>query len=201
MDRLDLVSELRDNVLLLNDGLDSLMKMVVDGGGLCSLVGRLGLVGLGVVSVLEGCLISGDLCLDLLALLVLVDLALFGCLDLGVLLDCINLAVLKRLNGGVVVVLVDFAVDDLLLPGFVLDVGVFMFYSRGNGLGDFRIFFPCSSRVNDWSYRLGLGGSFDLRGLDLLSRDLFCLDRASLGLLSLGCVEVLTCAGAEALLV
>lgn len=201
VDGLDLVSELGDDVLLFDDGLDGLVQVVVDRSSRCGLVGGLGLVGLGVVSVLELCLFGSDLGLDLLTLLVLVDLALLCCFDLGILLDCVDLTVLERLNGGVVVILVDFAVDDLLLPGLVLDASMLMFDSRGNGLLDGCILFPCSSSVNDWSYLLGLGSHLDLRGLDLLSRDLFGLDFIRLGLLSLGGVEVLTCTGAEVLLV
>ena len=153
-------------------------------------------MGLLLVSVLDASLVGGDLCLDLLGLLVLVDSALFRCLNLGVFLDSLDFAVLKRLDGGVVVVLVNFTVDNLLLSGLVLVMHVFMLHSRGNGLVDGGIFFSCSSSVNDWSYGFGLGVDLDLGGLDLLSRNLFSLDMLlGLGLLSLGGAEVLTCTG------
>jgi hypothetical protein len=150
VDRLDLVGELRDNDLLLDNGLDGLVEVVVDRGGRSSSLSRLGLVSLLVVSVLEGSLVSGDLGLDLLALLILVDSALFRCLDLSVLLYVCNLAVLKRLNGGVVVVLVDLAVDNLLLSGLMLVLNVLVLDSRGDLLGYCGVFFACSSSVNYW---------------------------------------------------
>lgn len=154
-----------------------------------------------IVSVLDACLVGGDLSFDLLAFLVLVDSALFRCLNLGVLFHGLDLTVLERLDGGVVVVLVNFTVDNLLLSGLVLVVDVFMFHCRGNGLIDCGIFGTCSSSVNDWSYGFGLGVDLDLGGLDLLSRDLFGLDvLLGLSLLSLGGAEVLTCTGAGVIL-
>jgi hypothetical protein len=206
VDGLDLVGELGDDDLLLNDGLDGLVEVVVDRGGLSGSLSRLGLVGLLVVGALEGSLVSGDLGLDLLTLLVLVDSALFCCLDLSVLLYGLDITVLQRLDGGVVVVLVDFAVDDLLLSGLVLMLDVLVLDGRGDGLIHGRVLFACSSSVNYWCCFLGLGVDLDLRGLDFLgsdslgldflSLDLLCLNLLGLGLLGLGGLEVLTCTSA-----
>jgi len=81
VDRLDLVGELRDNDLLLDDGLNGLVEVVVNRGGSSSGLSRLGLVSLLVVGALETGLVGGDLGLDLLALLVLVDSTLFRCVN------------------------------------------------------------------------------------------------------------------------
>jgi hypothetical protein len=206
VDGLDLVGELGDDDLLLDNGLDGLVEVVVDGGGGSSGLGRLGLVGLLVVSALEGSLVGGDLGLDLLALLVLVDSALFRCLNLSVLLHCLDITVLQRLDGSVVVVLVDLAVDNLLFSGLVLVLDVLVLDSRGDGLIDSGVLFTCGSSVNDCSCFVGLGVDLDLRGLDFLgsdslsldflSLDLLCLNLLGLGLLGLGGLEVLTCTSA-----
>jgi hypothetical protein len=147
---LDLVGELGDDDLLLNNGLDGLVEVVVDRSGRSSGLGRLGLVGLLVVGALETSLVGGDLGLDLLAFLVLVDLALFRGVDNGVLLYVCNLTILEGLDGGVVVVLVDLAVDDLLFSGLMLVLDVLVLDGRGNLLRNGSVLFACSSSVNDW---------------------------------------------------
>jgi hypothetical protein len=210
VDGLDLVGELGDNDLLLDNGLDGLVEVVMDGSSRSSGLSRFGLVGLLVVGVLEASLVSGDLGLDLVTLLVLVDLALFRCVNNGVLLNVGNLAVLERLDGGVVVILVDLTVDNLLLSGLMLVLDVLVLDSRGDLLGYGRIFFACSSSVNDWCCCFGLGVDLDLRcldflgsnslGLDFLSLDLLCLHLLGLGL-GLGGLEVLTCTSAGMILV
>jgi hypothetical protein len=206
VDGLDLVSELGDDDLLLDNGLDGLVEVVVDRGGGSGGLGRLGLVGLLVVGALESGLVSSDLGLDLLALLVLVDAALFRCLNLSVLLHCLDITVLQRLDGGVVVVLVDLAVDDLLFSGLMLVLDVLVLDGRGDCLFDSSVLLACSSSVNYWCCFLGLGVDLDLRGLDFLgsdslsldflSLDLLCLNLLGLGLLGLGGLEVLTCTSA-----
>jgi hypothetical protein len=211
VDGLDLVGELGDDDLLLNDGLDGLVEVVVDGGGWCSGLSRLGLVSLLVVSALEGSLVSSDLGLDLLALLVLVDSALFRCLDLSVLLYGLDITVLQRLDGGVVVVLVDLAVDDLLFSGLMLVLDVLVLDGRGDCLINGGVLLACSSSVNYWCCFLGLGVDLDLRSLDFLgsdslslnflSLDLLCLNLLGLGLFGLGGLEVLTCTSAGLMLV
>lgn len=187
MHRLDLVGDLGHDALLLDDRLDGLVEVVVnrlcDSGGLSSL----GLLrGFLLGCVLEGGLVGGNLGLDLVTLLVLVDLTFLSCINFSVVLRSLNLLIFQGLDGGVVVVLMTFAVDDLLFSGLVLVLDMLMLNCRGNSLIDGGVLLACSSRVNDWSYFLGLV----LRGLDLSSLDLLGVDLLGLG------VEFLTCAGA-----
>ena len=164
--RLHLVGDLGHDALLLDDGLDGLVEVVVD--RLASDGGFLGLclMGLFVVSALEASSVGGDLGLHLVTLVILVDLALFSGNGLGVVLGGFNLLVCKRLDGGVVVVLVTLAVDDSLLFRLVLVLDVLVLYGGGDLLCDSGVLLACGSRVNDWSLSCG---SLSCRSLDCWS--------------------------------
>ncbi|KAH0046456.1 hypothetical protein KCU78_g77, partial [Aureobasidium melanogenum] len=79
-----------------------------------------------------GSLVGSNLGLDLVALLVLVDLAFLGCINLSGVLLSLNLPILEGLDSSVVVVLVTFAVNDLLFSGLVLMLDMLMLDCRGN---------------------------------------------------------------------
>jgi hypothetical protein len=145
--RLDLVSHLLDNTLLFNDGLDRLVVVVVHSLAFNCVFLDLGLLCLLLLGrVLESSLLGGDLGLDLVTLLILVDFALLGCDDLAVVLLGLDLAVLEGLDGGVVVVLVAFTVDDCLFARLVFALYRLMLDCWGDFLLDGSVFFACGGR-------------------------------------------------------